>query len=231
MSLESQIADLVTATTDLTSSVDARMDQVVQLATAENVSNKQFTNSTINSTPIGQTAPAAVKATTLTSTGATTLGATAAASIDSTPLGQTTPAPVAATSLTLGPGSQVRRLLTLDIGFATYSLLEIPSGQTFMQIFGSSEDPATPNVCVYSIAINIGVQIKAVAQKTELVANEIKIVQNATTLKYFVAFKKGNTNGVLFLLANIFQSAKFADSLFQAVGASSLTGYNTLVTL
>ena len=231
MSLESQIGDLVTATTNLTASVDARMDQVVQLATAENVSNKQFTNSTINSTPIGQIAPAAVKATTLTSTGATTLGATAAASIDSTPVGQTTPAPVGATSLTMGQGSQVRRLLTLDVGFATYSLIEVPSGQSFMQIFGGSEDASTPNVCVYGISLNIGALVRGIAQKTELVANEIKLVQNATTLKYYLAFKKGNVNGVLFLVANIFQSAKFADSLFQVSGAASLTGYNTLVTL
>jgi hypothetical protein len=231
MSLESQIGDLVTATTDLTESVNARMDQVVQLATAENVSNKQFTNSTINSTPIGQGTPAAVKATTLTSTGATTLGAMSAASIDSTPVGQTTPAPIGATSLTMGAGSQVRRLLTLDIGFATYSLLEVPSGQTFLQVYGASEDAATPNVCVYGIAVNIGAQIKAVAQKAELVANEIKIVQHATTLKYYLAFKKGNANGVLFLVANVFQANKFADSLFQVSGVASLSGYNTLVTL
>ncbi|AMC35427.1 hypothetical protein [Janthinobacterium sp. B9-8] len=51
--LESQVADLVTATTALTGSVNDRMDQVVAIAKAKVVEGKTITNSTLDACLIG----------------------------------------------------------------------------------------------------------------------------------------------------------------------------------
>lgn len=75
-------------TVDRTVTIPDDTTTLLGTATAQSVSNKTITNSTIDSTPIGQTIPAAVSTTSLVATTADINGGT----IDATVIGATTPA-------------------------------------------------------------------------------------------------------------------------------------------
>lgn len=232
MSLESQIADLVTATTALTKSVNDRMDQVVALANAVVLTGKKISGSTIDNTPVGQTTPAPVIATSLQSSGTTSLGATTAASIDNTPIGQTVAAALGGTVLTLDGATQLRRTFVTDGSSTTYGFIELVPGIVGMHAFSASDDGSTPNCCAYLITTIWASKVNtAVALKSEVQANDLRLVMNPTTGKLYLAVKKGNVNGPMLWQFQLYTTGKTPASAFPITWAASLTGYTTISTL